>query len=217
MLYDNYANCFSLDQPDVLASPSAPPTFSRGLQFTTIDYIFIQSQYRSHHEEFKLLLKETITQFLDMTNNLNTTPALHCDKRKAAIKETAIYYSRRHILNEIDCEFKGFQDTQTKQLLLRTAHQWHKKALSKAFIQETTEAEVGGYLIYRLYNDGRTVDVRRGHDCVLMSMHHRWNNGSSATTTATVDNKDETDEMTLYYDALYVSALESFWRRVYSQ
>ena len=48
------------------------------------------------HEEFKLLLKETITQFLDMTNDLNTTPALHCDKRKAAIKETAIYYSRRH-------------------------------------------------------------------------------------------------------------------------
>ncbi|KAG2216227.1 hypothetical protein INT45_006933, partial [Circinella minor] len=80
---------------------------------------------------------------------------------------------------------------------------------------KTTEAEVGGYPIYRRSNDGKTVDVRRGHDHALMSMRRRCNNHSSATGTDTVDNEDdedEIDETTLYQDARYVSASESFWR-----
>ncbi|KAG2224705.1 hypothetical protein INT45_009020 [Circinella minor] len=195
-LYDNYANCFSLDQPDVLAPSSAAPTFTRGTQRTIIDYMFIQAKHRScvihteqqpvswsdheilmldykinsldcgpgvwrfnstllDHEELRLLLHEAITQFLDMTDHLTISPDLQWDQLKTVIKETAVQYSRRHSsyfkkrtrelhqrrhkiigqhgsaystpLNEIDKEIKNFQEIQTKQLLLRTATQWHEK------------------------------------------------------------------------------------------
>ncbi|KAG2207868.1 hypothetical protein INT45_006939, partial [Circinella minor] len=54
--------------------------------------------------------------------------------------------------------------------------------------------------------------VYKGHDRALMSMRRQNNNSSATATVDNEDDEDEIDETTLYQDARYVSALESFWR-----